>query len=62
MPGHASGTRPFDADRASRSKAPTVRPVRSAHLILRYGTPASGLGRGPSFRLVRGHGAASRST
>ena len=34
-----------------RSRAPTT-PTAIRELILRYGTPSEGLGRGPSFRLV----------
>ena len=37
-------------DRRAARRRPTT-PGRSASLILRYGTPAEGLGHGPSFRL-----------
>jgi hypothetical protein len=45
------GDRSFDA---SATELTTTDPVRSAavrDLILRYGTPSEGLGRGPVFRL-----------
>jgi deazaflavin-dependent oxidoreductase (nitroreductase family) len=38
--------------------APAERVVRE--LILRYGTPAERLGRGPAFRLLRDEGGAAR--
>jgi len=42
--------RTFDADADALQGADHARAIRS--LILRYGTSAEGLGRGPSFRLV----------
>lgn len=44
-----TGDRAFDAVAEPLDKADHVRAIRG--LILRYGTPAEGLGRGPSFRL-----------
>lgn len=46
----AVGERSFDATAEALVGADHARAVRS--LILRYGTPAEGLGRGPSFRVV----------
>ena len=44
-----TGDRAFDAVAYPLDRADHVRAIRG--LILRYGTPAEGLGRGPSFRL-----------
>ena len=44
------GDRTFDATAQPLSGADHAAAIRA--LILRYGTPAEGLGRGPSFRLV----------
>jgi len=44
------GDRSFDADAEPLEGADHARAIRA--LILRYGTSAEGLGRGPSFRLV----------
>jgi len=44
------GDRAFDADAEPLEGAEHARAIRA--LILRYGTSAEGLGRGPSFRLV----------
>jgi deazaflavin-dependent oxidoreductase (nitroreductase family) len=44
-----TGDRAFDALAEPLAPADHARAVRG--LILRYGTPAEGLGRGPSFRL-----------
>lgn len=44
------GERSFDAVAEPLAGPDHARAIRS--LILRYGTPAEGLGRGPSFRLV----------
>ena len=43
------GDRSFDAVAEPLERADHARAVRD--MILRYGTPAEGLGRGPSFRL-----------
>jgi len=44
-----TGDRAFDAIAEPLDRTDHVRAIRG--LILRYGTPAEGLGRGPSFRL-----------
>ena len=44
-----TGDRAFDAVAYPLDRTDHVRAIRG--LILRYGTPAEGLGRGPSFRL-----------